>query len=106
MGVFQQPRHKDTAMTDVVTTLKKIKQYDDSRAGLPGEHWVVLGAGVGLWLATRRHPSVLVQTLGALGAAALAARAASGRDGLSKVLRYTPLGAGIRRAERRIARQA
>ena len=82
----------------VETTLEKIKRYDDQRPGIPGEHWIVLGVGVGLWLATRRHPSVLVQTLGALGATALAARAASGRDGLSKVLRYTPLGAGIRRA--------
>ena len=72
--------------------------FCDQRPGIPGEPWIVLGAGVGLWLATRRHPSVLVQTLGALGATALAARAASGRDGLSKVLRYTPLGAGIRRA--------
>ena len=90
-------------MDDPVTALKKVKDFDDARAGFPGEHWIVLGAGVGLWLATRRHPSVIVQTLGALGAAALAARAASGRDGLSKVLRYTPIGAGIRRADRRLS---
>ena len=92
-------------MDDPVTTLKKIKQYDDARPGFPGEHWIVLGAGVGLWLATRRHRSVIVQTLGALGAAALAARAASGREGLSKALRYTPLGAGIRRADRALRDQ-
>lgn len=92
-------------MDDAVTTLKKIKEYDDTRPGFPGEHWIVLGAGVGLWLATRRHRSVLVQTLGALGAATLAARAASGRDGLSKALRYTPLGAGIRRADRAVRDQ-
>ena len=88
-------------MDDAVTTLKKIKAYDDARPGFPGEHWIVLGAGIGLWLASRRHPSVVVQTLGALGATALAARAASGREGLSKVLRYTPLGGGIRRREMR-----
>jgi hypothetical protein len=88
-------------MDDAVTTLKKIKAYDDARPGFPGEHWIVLGAGIGLWLASRRHPSVVVQTLGALGATALAARAASGREGLSKVLRYTPLGGGIRRQELR-----
>jgi uncharacterized membrane protein len=79
------------------STLQKIKRHDDHRPGFPGEHWIVLGAGVGLWLATRRHRSVLVQALGALGGTALAARAASGRDGLSKVLRWTPLGGGIRR---------
>jgi hypothetical protein len=90
-------------MDDAVTTLKKIKRYDDERPGFPGEHWIVLGAGVGLWLATRRHRSAVVQTLGVLGATALAARAASGRDGLSKVLRYTPLGAGIRRADRELS---
>ena len=89
-------------MDDPVTALKKLKEYDDARPGFPGEHWLVLGAGVGLWLATRRHSSVVVQTLGALGAAALAARAASGRDGLSKVLRYTPIGGAILRADRRL----
>jgi hypothetical protein len=82
--------------------LHKIKRYDDARPGFPGEHWIVLGAGVGAWLATRRSPSVVVQTLGMLAGTLLVARAASGREGLTKVLRYTPLGAGIRRAERRI----
>ncbi|MFC5497870.1 hypothetical protein ACFPOE_10035 [Caenimonas terrae] len=84
-------------MGDAISTLKKIKEYDDARPGFPGEHWIVLGAGIGLWLATRRRRSMVVQALGALGATALAARAASGREGLSKVLRYTPLGGGIRR---------
>ena len=90
-------------MDDPVTVLKQIKEFDDAREGFPGEHWIVLGAGIGLWLATRRHPSVIVQTLGALGAAALAARAASGRDGLSNMLRYTPIGGAILREQRRIA---
>jgi hypothetical protein len=79
------------------STLHRIRRYDQRRPGFPGEHWLVLAAGVGVWLATRRHPSVLVKTLGTLGAAALAARAASGREGLGKVLRWTPLGGGIRR---------
>lgn len=79
------------------STFRRIKQYDEERPGFPGEHWLVLAAGVGAWLITRRHPSVMVKTLGTVAGTALVARAASGRDGLSKVLRYTPVGRGIRR---------
>lgn len=77
--------------------LEKIKAADEAREGFPGEHWLVLALGVGLWQVTRKHPNFLVRTLGAFGATTLVARAASGRDGLSKVLRYTPLGRGISR---------
>jgi hypothetical protein len=81
---------------DEPSTLQKIKAADEAREGFPGEHWLVLALGVGLWQVTRRHPNFLVRTLGAFGATTLVARAASGRDGLSKVLRFTPLGRGIR----------
>ena len=77
--------------------LRKIKRYDDARKGFPGEHWIALAAGVGAWLLTRRHPSVLVRTLGLAGGTALAGRAASGRDGLRKVIAMTPIGRGITR---------
>ncbi len=83
--------------TEQETVLQQLKRYDEERPGFPGEHWTVLAAGVGVWLVSRRSRSVLVQTLGALAGTALAARAASGRDGLSKLLRFTPLGGGIRR---------
>lgn len=79
------------------TTLQKIKNYDDAREGVPGEHWMVLGAGLASWLLTRRHPSMMVRTLGLIAGTALVGRAASGRDGVSKVLRYLPVGSGIRR---------
>lgn len=79
------------------STLQRIKRQDEQRPGFPGEHWLVLGAGVGVWLLTRHHRSVAVKTVGMLAATALVARAASGRDGLSKLLRYTPLGGAIRR---------
>jgi hypothetical protein len=72
--------------------LRKIKASDRTRESIPGEHWLTLGAGAGVWLLSRRHPSLMVRTLGLLAGTALAARAASGRDGLAKVLRFTPLG--------------
>ena len=78
--------------------VEKVKRADEAREGFPGEHWLVLAAGVALWQFTRRNPHWIVRTLGALGASMLAARAASGRDGLAKVLRYTPLGGRIVRA--------
>jgi len=76
---------------------QKIKRADDARPGFPGEHWVVLGAGLAAWLLTRRHPSPAVRTLGMMGGTALVGRAASGRDGVSKLLRYLPIGGAIRR---------
>jgi hypothetical protein len=75
--------------------LEKLKAADAARPGFPGEHWLVLVVGILLWQVTRTHRNYLVRTIGALGASALVARAASGREGLSRVLRYTPLGSRI-----------
>src|SRR6478735_10478103 len=75
--------------------LEKIKRADAARDGFPGEHWLVLAIGIGLRQVTRTHRNVLVRTAGGFAAAALVARAASGREGLSKVLRYTPFGSRI-----------
>ena len=77
--------------------LEKLKAADQARPGFPGEHWLVLALGVALWQVTRRHRHYAVRTAGALGASMLVARAASGREGLSRVLRYTPLGSRISR---------
>jgi hypothetical protein len=79
--------------------LQTVKDYDAARPGIPGEHWLVLGAGLGAWLLTRRHPSVLVRTIGLMAGTALVGRAASGRDGVAKLVRYLPVGSGIRRME-------
>lgn len=81
---------------DEASPLDKVKAADEAREGFPGEHWLVLALGIALWQFTRKDRHWFVRTAGALGASALVARAASGRDGLSKVLRYTPLGRGIR----------
>jgi hypothetical protein len=77
------------------STLEKIKAADEARPGIPGEHWLVLAMGIAVWQLTRRHRFWAVRTAGGLAASALVARAASGREGLSQVLRYTPFGRGI-----------
>ncbi len=77
-------------------TLQQIKQYDGRRPGFPGEHLLVLAAGLGVWMVSRRHPSMLVRTAGLAAGTALVGRAASGRDGLRKVLRMLPVGRGLR----------
>ena len=59
--------------------LSKLKDFDESRDNLPGEHWIAFAAGLGLWIATRRHPSVAVRLLASLAGTLLVARAASGR---------------------------
>lgn len=79
------------------SSLQRIKEYDEQREGFPGEHWLVLGAGIGVWLLSRRSRSLVAQTAGMLAGTALVARAASGRDGLSRVMRLLPVGSGIRR---------
>ena len=60
--------------------LQALKRFDDTRPNLPAEHWLAFAAGLGLWIATRRHPSMAVQLLASLAGTALIARAASGHD--------------------------
>lgn len=74
-----------------------IQRYDDPRPMFAGEHWVALAGGVAAWLATRKHPSLAMRTLGTFIGAALVARAAHGRRRLSNLMRWTPIGGGIRR---------
>ncbi len=66
------------------STLQQIKQWDASREGIPGEHWLTLGAGLLLFMATRRSPSFVVKLGGSIVAGLLVARAAVGREGLEK----------------------
>ena len=80
---------------DEPSALEKIKAADEAREGFPGEHWLVLALGIAVWHFTRKDRRWYVRTAGGFAATALVARAASGREGLSKVLRYTPLGRGI-----------
>jgi hypothetical protein len=75
-------------MTD--NLIDKIKQFDEVRPGLPGEHWLALGGAVAVWLATRRHPSFVVRLLGSVAGTALVARAATGREVPDRLLRWLP----------------
>ena len=84
-----------TEIDEDASPIEKLKAADEQREGFPGEHWLVLALGVALWQFTRNDRRWIVRTVGGLAATTLIARAASGRDGLSKVLRFTPLGRGI-----------
>lgn len=72
--------------------LEQIKQYDERRPGFTGEHWLALGAGLVLLMKARRSASPLRSIIGSTLGSALLYRAASGRDGVAKVLRYLPVG--------------
>lgn len=69
--------------------LERLKGYDEARDNIPGEHWLAFAAGLGLWIATRRHPSVAVRLIASLAGTLLVARAATGRD-VPPLLRRLP----------------
>ena len=73
-------------------SFQQLKQFDDSRPSIPGEHWMTLGLGLGAWCLTRRHPSFIVRAIGLGVGTAMVGRAASGRDGLSRILCLFPVG--------------
>ena len=70
--------------------IRQLKQYDQRRDNLPGEHWVALAAGVALWVATRKHPSGAVRLVAGIAGGLLVARAASGRQIPSRLKKLIP----------------
>ncbi|MBC5785873.1 hypothetical protein H8N03_23240 [Ramlibacter sp. USB13] len=92
---FLATEHLQPEIDDEASPIEKLKAVDEARDGFPGEHWMVLAMGVAVWQFTRKDRRWYVRALGGFLATTLVARAASGRQGLSKVLRYTPLGRGI-----------
>ena len=74
-----------------------VRRFDNPAPFFPGEHWVELAGGIAAWLLTRKHPSLAVRTLGTFLGATLVARAAHGRPRMSSILRWTPVGGGIKR---------
>ena len=79
-----------------MNVLQQVRAYDAQRPGFPGEHWLALAAGVGVWMASRAHPSLAVRTAGLAASSALVARAASGRDGIRRLARVLPMGRRLR----------
>ncbi|MES2190070.1 MAG: hypothetical protein V4454_08100 [Pseudomonadota bacterium] len=75
--------------------IQAARDWDKKRPGFPAEHWIVLGAGVAVMLASRRSTSPIVRALGAATGGALVARAASGRDGIAKLVALLPSGTGL-----------
>ena len=77
--------------------LQSYQAWDDSRDSFPGEHWLVLAAGVALLLAASRSSSPVKRIVGAALGGALLYRAASGRDGVARLLRQLPSTKGLLR---------
>lgn len=62
-------------------TLRNARQWDAARPSLPGEHWLVLGAGLLALRGAARSRSLAGRLLRRAVGGALIARAAAGRDG-------------------------
>jgi uncharacterized membrane protein len=67
--------------------LAALKRIDQRRPSLPGEHWAALGAGTALLGYARRRHSPLLRLAALVAGGVLVYRAASGRDGVAKLLR-------------------
>ena len=63
-----------------------VRQLDDIRPSVPGEHWAALGAGLLLLRSAARRKSTLGHLALLTAGGLLVWRAASGRDGLRKLL--------------------
>jgi hypothetical protein len=74
--------------------LQNYQAWDDSRDSFPGEHGLVLIAGLTLLLAASRSASPVKRTAQAALGGALLCRAASGRDGVARLLRQLPSSRG------------
>lgn len=67
------------------STINEFKRVDAQRADYPGEHLVVLGAGVLLLLAAGRSRSFLARIVAGAAGGALIGRAASGTGGVARL---------------------
>jgi hypothetical protein len=77
--------HSRNLVTRATDTARAIKRYDNERADFPGEHIVVLAAGIFLLWGAGRRRSVLAQMAMTAAGTALLGLAASGRGGVAKI---------------------
>ena len=82
------PPANDAPEGGVQGWLSAAKRYDEQRPAIPGEHWLAFGAGALLLLMAGRSRSPLGRGLKTALGTALIGRAASGRDGLARLLPY------------------
>lgn len=76
---------------------ESVERFDNPKPLFPGERWVDLAGGLAAWLATRKNESLAIRSLGMFVAATLVARAAHGHKTMSTLMRWTPVGGGIKR---------
>lgn len=77
------PPDNECAMREL---FNRVREFDRRRPGFPGEHFLVAALGTSLLNAARRRGGV-ARVLAGVAGGALLARAASGRDGLSRLRR-------------------
>lgn len=70
----------------IIDTLRHVKQFDDTRPSIPGEHWFALAVGLGLLALSNRGRSTPMRSLASVAGYGFLLRAASGRDGLKRFL--------------------
>ncbi|MDB5965312.1 MAG: hypothetical protein JWQ72_1812 [Polaromonas sp.] len=75
-------------MGSVLDTVQAWKDYDERRDSFPAEHWLMMGLGIAVLLASQRSGSTLGRALGTAAGSAMLYRAASGRDGLARLRPY------------------
>jgi uncharacterized membrane protein len=78
-------------ISTLTDSIREYTAWDDNRDSIPGEHWLTLGAGLALLFASNRSSSTMTRVIGSALGGALVLRAASGRDGLVRLLPYIPL---------------
>jgi hypothetical protein len=66
-------------MADRVSPIERLRQWDERRESVPGEHWIT--AAVGFYLLLRPAASMSGRLLSASAGALLITRALMGRDG-------------------------
>ncbi len=71
----------------LLSTFRDVKQWDEQRASIPGEHWLALGLGLLVLSRSGRSRSLLGRMAGKAIGGAFLARSASGRDGIRKLVR-------------------